>query len=338
MKTWARLLFGLFVMGTLAFPASGHAQKVLKAHGPAPDGGSYTATIAVSKMLEKHTEFRMQIQAGQTGTKSMVQLARGRIDFTLIPVNAVTLMRERKAMYRKLESAPALAAKLRGLMVWECCSWHYLAYADTGIKSFGDFKGKKIYTGPPGSVAKHILEGMMGATGLQAGEDYTPVNLDWGSGGQVFRDRNVDVLIQAAPMGSPVIEQFAVSRKVRIIGLPDMDKTPKLKEMLSAPGSDVGIIPPDTYKGVVNEAPVKVLSMRHMGGVGLHVDPDIVYAMTRAIWENMEEFYAYGAHLRKVNRALVFKSMNIPLHVGAYRYYKENGFEIPEDLIPPEAE
>ena len=29
--------------------------------------------------------------------------------------------------------------------------------------------------------------------------------------------------------------------------------------------------------------------------------------------------------------------MNIPLHVGAYRYYKEAGFDIPAALVPPEA-
>lgn len=326
-------------MGALLFSTAGQAEQVLKAHGPAPGGGgSYTATIAVARLLEKHTDMRMQIQSGQTGTKSMVQLARGKIDFTLIPINAVDLMRQQKAMYRKLESAPALAGKLRGIMVWECCSWHYLAYADTGIERLADLRGKKVYTGPPGSVAKNILEGMIGSVGLKAGEDYTPINLDWGAGGQVFRDRHLDVLIQPALIGSPIIERFAVGRKLRIIGLPDVAEAPGLEEILSLPGNKPGVIPPGTYKGVVNREPIRVVSMRHIGGVGVHTDPDTIYAMTRAIWDNIDEFYAHGAHLRSVDRERAFESMNVPLHAGAYRYYREAGFQIPEELIPPEAE
>jgi uncharacterized protein len=336
MKKFISVL-SLAVIAAFSFSSPTYAQKVLKAHGPAPGGGSYIATIAVSKMLEKHTDMRMQIQAGQTGTKSMVQLARGKIDFTLIPVNAVNLMRNQKAMYKKLKSAPALAKKLRGLMVWECCSWHFMTYADSGIKKFADLKGHKVYTGPPGSVAKRILQGMIGAAGLKPGKDYTPVNLDWGSAGQAFRDRNLDVLIQPAHLGSPVVEQYAVSRKVRIIGLPDVDKHPKLKKVLSLPGNDVGVIPPGTYKGVVNTKPIKVVSIRHIGGVGVHTSPDVIYKMTKAIWDNIDEFYGYGAYLKKVNKDLVFKSMNVPLHAGAYRYYKEKGFNIPARLIPPEA-
>nr|VFJ44446.1 MAG: hypothetical protein BECKFM1743C_GA0114222_100116 [Candidatus Kentron sp. FM]VFJ61351.1 MAG: hypothetical protein BECKFM1743A_GA0114220_102823 [Candidatus Kentron sp. FM]VFK08957.1 MAG: hypothetical protein BECKFM1743B_GA0114221_100886 [Candidatus Kentron sp. FM] len=334
----SRLLSGLALVGALAFPSWSYAQEILKAHGPAADGGSYAATIGVAKLLEKYTDFRMQIQSGQTGTKSMVQLARARIDFTLIPVNAVNLMREQKAMYRKLKGAPALAEKLRGLMVWECCSWHYLTYADSGIESFSDLEGKKVYTGPPGSVAKHFLQTIIGTAGLEAGRDYTPVNLDWGSGGQAFRDRNLDVLIQPAFIGSPVIEQFAVSRKIRVIDLPEESEAPGLKEALSLPGREIGVIAPGTYKGAVNEEPVRVISMRHIGGVGLHLDPDVVYAMTAAVWDHIDEFHAYGARLHTVNREQVFKSMNIPLHAGAYRYYKEKGFDIPAHIIPPEAE
>ncbi|NHW60083.1 C4-dicarboxylate ABC transporter substrate-binding protein, partial [Escherichia coli] len=32
------------------------------------------------------------------------------------------------------------------------------------------------------------------------------------------------------------------------------------------------------------------------------------------------------------------KGVSVPLHLGAYRYYKEIGLEIPDYLIPPEAQ
>ena len=41
--------------------------------------------------------------------------------------------------------------------------------------------------------------------------------------------------------------------------------------------------------------------------------------------------------LRSVTKDSVFSQMNAPLHAGAYRYYKEAGFNVPSALIPPES-
>lgn len=309
-----------------------------KADGPAPGGGSYVATIAIGKMAEKHLGFQFNFQAGQTGTKSMVKLAQGKIDFTLLPVPAVGLLKGQKAMYKNLSNAAELHANLRGVLVWECCSWHWITY-DTDIKTLADVKGKKVYTGPPGSVAKRILEGHIKATaGLQAGTDYTAVNLDWGSGAQALRDGNLDVHVQPAFTGSPIVEELALSREMRMLTYPSVDQqTPQQKKVFGAPGNDLIEIPAGTYKNFVNDEVVTTIALRHIAGVGVHSSEEKIYQLTKMIWENIDEFYGYGSFLKKVNPKLAFKSMNVPLHAGAYKYYKEAGWDVPANLIPPEA-
>jgi len=314
------------------------AAETLRAHGPNPGGGSYIATVAIGKMAEKHAGIGMQLQAGQTGTRSLVALSKGEIDFTLLPVPAVNLFKNGQAMYKNMAEAPELYHNLRGILVWECCAWHYITYAEDGMTSMEDFKGKKIYTGPPGSVAKRILEGMIkAATGFVAGEDYTPVNLDWGSGSQALRDRNIDVYIQPAQIGGAPVEEISVSRDVRLIGLPPIEGNEALMKATSLPGNMRVDLAPGLYKGVVNDAPVTTVALRHIAGVGVHSDEEMIYNITKAVWENIDEFYTYGDFLKQVNPELAFVDMNVPLHAGAYRYYKEQGWDIPEHLVPPEA-
>ena len=41
--------------------------------------------------------------------------------------------------------------------------------------------------------------------------------------------------------------------------------------------------------------------------------------------------------MEELNRKTAFAAVNGPLHIGAYKYYKEAGFDIPAIAIPPEA-
>ena len=334
-----KLMSKLTALAAMSLVLAGTATaQTLRAHGPEPGGGSYIATVAIGKMAEKHADIPMQLQAGQTGTRSLVQLAQGKIDFTLLPVPAVNLFKNGKAMYKNMTEAPELYKNLRGILVWECCSWHFVTYDADGMRSMQDFKDKRIYTGPPGSVAKRILEGIIkGATGYVAGEDYTPVNLDWGAGAQALRDRNIDVFIQPAQLGSANVEQLSVSRDIRLISLPPVEGNEALTKATTNPGNMLIEIPPGVYTGQANEEPVSAIALRHIAGVGVHTDEETIYQVTKAVWENIDEFYSYGDFLKAVNPELALQDMNVPLHAGAYRYYKEAGWDVPEALIPPEA-
>ena len=68
-------------------------------------------------------------------------------------------------------------------------------------------------------------------------------------------------------------------------------------------------------------------------GAAASADEQMIYDMTKAMWENMEEFYSVAPVLRAVTKETVFSQMLAPLHAGAYRYYKEAGFDIPANLI-----
>ena len=54
----------------------------------------------------------------------------------------------------------------------------------------------------------------------------------------------------------------------------------------------------------------------------------------KAFWENLEDVHHTAAVLQGISKDTAFKALNIPLHPGAYQYYQEQGFNVPENLIP----
>ena len=67
------------------------------------------------------------------------------------------------------------------------------------------------------------------------------------------------------------------------------------------------------------------------------VPEDVVYKATKKFWENLKEVQATAVFMEDLNKNTAFAAVNGPLHIGAYKYYKEAGFNIPAVAVPPEA-
>ena len=55
---------------------------------------------------------------------------------------------------------------------------------------------------------------------------------------------------------------------------------------------------------------------------------------TKAFWEHTDDLCAVAAWAKAITGETAFSEANMPLHKGAYRYYKEAGFKIPAHLVP----
>jgi TRAP-type uncharacterized transport system substrate-binding protein len=59
------------------------------------------------------------------------------------------------------------------------------------------------------------------------------------------------------------------------------------------------------------------------------VSPDVVYALTREIFENFETFRLQHPALTRLTKQGILAGQSAPLHPGALRYFREAG------LMPP---
>jgi TRAP transporter TAXI family solute receptor len=62
---------------------------------------------------------------------------------------------------------------------------------------------------------------------------------------------------------------------------------------------------------------------------------DVIYEVTKAFWENYKRSWKLNPNFKDYIRPEnALSGLAIPLHPGAYKYYKEAGYNIPKKLLP----
>ena len=322
----------------LSFSATALADKYYKMDGGGQGGSMGTLATAFSNIAHKKADgITVQVSMGKPGVRSVMDAAAGRVDFYLAGPSMTEWLRNGQRMFKKIKNPAQKFAKLRIVLMFPAGAYHAMVYADSGIKTFRDLKGKKVWVGPKnGAITMVSLAVINGASGLKPGKDFKVVFLDPRAGTQAFQDRQVDFIMAPTSVPSPMVAQIALINKIRLLDLPEAAlKHPKIAFMMKLPGRTLETIQPDAYgKNQVNEKPVTALGTWMNIGTHVGVDAEGVYQITKAFWENIDELYAVAAWSRAITRETAFKEANMPLHKGAYRYYKEAGFKIPAHLVP----
>ena len=79
---------------------------------------------------------------------------------------------------------------------------------------------------------------------------------------------------------------------------------------------------------------METIAQRNVLAVSATLDEQVVYALTKTFFENLD----YLARLHPAGRELdekdALRGLHIPLHEGAYRYYKERKIHVPDHLVP----
>lgn len=298
-------------------------------------GPVHTVFVAFSNQAGKGG-VSIQVNAGQTLTKSMLKGARGEIDFFSTVPSLVGLMAGQKAMYAKIEDAPELATNLRSIVGFEAGAYHPVTLAGSGIESWEDIKGKTVFTGPPSGAASATSEAIIKIiTGYEAGTDYDAVRLSWGEGYTALADGKIDLMMRPAEIGSANIERFGLSGEFRILSIPDDVATGEaMQKLFGRPGRGMKQFDGSLYKGQLTEGTITALGFFQFVGTHAGVSDDVVYNATKAFWENIDEVHNTAFFLKEVSLDTAFVSVNVPLHPGALRYYEEAGVSIPEALRP----
>ena len=295
----------------------------------------HTMFVAFSNQAGK-ADVQIQVNAGQTLTKSMLKGAKGEIDFFSSVPSLVNLMAGQKRMYENVEGAGELAKNLRAIVGFKAGAYHPVTLAGSGIESWEDIKGKTVFTGPPAGSASATSEALIKIiTGYEPEKDYEAVRLSWGEGYTALADGKIDMMVRPAEVGSANIERYGLSGEFRILSIPaDKIDTEAMQDLFGRPGRGMLTFDGGIYKGQLNQTQITALGFTQFIGTHAGVADDVVYAATKSFWENIGEVHATAFFLKAVTADTAFTSVNVPLHPGAARYYEEAGIEIPEAIRP----
>ena len=322
----------IFLLTLLVVPS--HADRVYKVWSPPAGSAHYTLLTGLIKAAQSaHPELKYELSAGKPGTRITLEVAKGNVDFGFMVSDIVVWLREGKLMFKPLKNHAELAANLRVAFMYRGGYLQPFAWADSGIKTLSDLKGKKVCIGPKTAALNRIMRDLIfKATGLKGDIDYKVVPLDWRSSAQAFQDREVDFTILSDHIPAATAQQWTLTSKVRIIGITDEEfKRPGVKEILTVYGRTVEFIPPDIYgKNQTNEVPSRAMGFWAGVGVNKDVPEDVVYKSVKAFWENMGNMRKAVAWAEAIKLEEVFKSIDLPLHPGAEKYFKEVGLKTPK--------
>ncbi len=132
-------------------------------------------------------------------------------------------------------------------------------------------------------------------------------------------------------VGAPTssILNLATTQSIRMIEL-------TAEEIAAARAADPifaeAVLAGGTYAGV--DADVPVLGIPNVLVASSEMDDDLVYAITKAMFENIADLRAVHPAANQTTVEFTLAASPIPLHPGAIRYYEEIGATIPDALRP----
>lgn len=309
--------------GSGAKPKEAQAEKQSVALGAGGVTGIYyPAGSAIARIVNSRGDIyniRCTVQATGGSIFNVNAVLAGDLEFGLVQsdrqyqaVKGVTEWR-RKGPQADLRAVFSLQAEPVTLV----------AAVDAGIRSIGDLRGKRVDIGSPGTGRRRYAVDALENAGINYKSDLEVENLKAGEVLELFEDKRIDAFFDAVEHPSSAIRQ-AVSgtRKVAFIPLTGLDRLLK-----KYPYYTRAFIPAALYPGSANEGNVQTFGVRATLVTAAKVPDNVVYAMTKAVFENFDEFRNLQPALAALTREDMLKGLTAPIHPGAMKYYREAGLK-----------
>lgn len=212
--------------------------------------------------------------------------------------------------------------KLRSLFSLHSEPFTVIARADSSIKSFDDLKGKRVNLGNPGSGGRATMEAIMQIKGWTNQTFKEAMELKASEQAQALCDNKIDAMIYSAGHPNGAVQEVTTTCDAKIIPVegPDIDKL-----VNSFPFYTYTVIPGGMYNG--NDSDVKTFGVKATFVSSENVDPDIIYQVVKAVFDNFDNFKTLHPVFSTLEPKDLVKSGNTaPLHKGAEKYFKEKGW------------
>ena len=309
----------IFACSILALGTHAQAQDV-KVLGGGIKGGAYAMAVGLSKLLKDKAGMNAQPQTSGGMVAQARLLDKGSADFAFGiggPIGAWAYKGE--ARFKK-EGAKT---KLRAIMAYPFGNLQWVTLADSPIKSISDLKGKTISVGKASSTTQTFGKIFIEAHGIKM-SDLKATTPGFGGGFNQLRNGTVVAHLTLGKTPISALREMATTKNFRLV---HMDPA-VIKKIASDIGSGVTVdnVAPDAYGDAQkNTKPATTLGLFFGFSTSTNTSPDLVYKVTKALFENVDEYKKATKKAKAVTLKAACEGLAFPLHEGAKRYYKEIG-------------
>ena len=196
-----------------------------------------------------------------------------------------------------------------------------ISAVESEIKDASDLKGKIVNLGNPGSGQLENAIEILQTLGIDPEKDVTAEYIKASEAPSILQDGRIDAFFYTVghPNGA-ITEATSGARKVRFTSITGVDSMLKKYPYFSKT-----IIQASMYPGAQNDSDTETIGMKATLVTSAKVPEDVVYAITKEVFENFEEFKKLHPAYATLTREGMLTGLSAPFHPGAEKYYKEVG-------------
>ncbi len=320
-KVWVLLVALLIAVSSACGPREtgegGPPQRRFLSIGTAPPGGAFFVVGgALSEVLQAHAgDSAWQVNAEATkGTQENIRrLAAGDLDLALANA-AITYFAVRgEGDWERPQPVQVVMTLAPNVAL-------FLTPADSGIASIADLAGKRVVVGPAGAGFEYFVGPILAAHGISY-EDITPLYNTQAGAVDMLADGSAAAAFLGGAIPTASITQATASQDVLFVPFADSAVEELVRDF---PFFDRVTVPANTYRDQ-SEAffGLNVGSMQLL--TSADHDEELIYQVTRTLWENRSEIVEKHAAGRAIQPEIVVRNTGVDFHSGAERYYREIG-------------
>jgi TRAP transporter TAXI family solute receptor len=292
------------------------AQPAFLSFGTAPPGGAFFVVGgALAEVLnaEGGGAWNVTAEATSGSQENIRRLASGELDFGVSNA-AITYFAVRGT------EGWDKAYPVRSVMTLAPNLALFLTRSDSGVRTIGDLRGKRVSIGPAGAGFEYFVGPLLAAHGVSYA-DLTALNATQTAAVDMLADGAIAAAFIGGAIPTASISQATASMDIRFIPFEEDAVRQVTTDYVFF---DRATIPANTYRGQTEDfASLDVGSMHLI--TSADQDEEVVYRVTKTLYENREQVVKRHAAGAAINPRNVVRDTGTEFHPGAIRYYREIG-------------
>jgi len=196
---------------------------------------------------------------------------------------------------------------------------HIFTLRESNVNSISELKGKKISMSQQGSGGLINSEQILGHFGISV-KDVNPFYLSNVDAVDRMKDGLLDAIFVTTGAPNATYQDLCFSKDVKILSIPDPDIEKIIEKY---PFYSKYVLKKDDYDKQTSD--IATVTVQAVLIASVDLDTELVYQLTKTLWENQQELVTAMAKAKYMDPKAPFKSVTIPLHPGAEKYYREIG-------------
>jgi len=283
--------------------------------GTAPPGGAFFVVGgALAEVYNEHGGGSSMTAEATSGSQENIRrIGSGELDFALSNA-AITYFAVRGS------EGWDQAYPVQAVMTLAPNVAMFVAPAGGDVATIADLAGRRVSVGPAGAGFEYFIRPLLAAHGLTY-DDFTPVNATQAGAVDLLTDESVAAAFLGGAVPTASITQASAVQDITLVPFDEAAREQLIADYLFFRAAT---IPAGTYRGVDQDYQGLDVGSMHLI-TGADQDEELVYQLTKTLYENRAEVVQRHAAGRAINENNVARDTGTEFHPGAIRYYQEIG-------------